>query len=334
MSIKYNKTLLKGGSLAGTYLMENSHTNEKFVRKEICLVNNREYGYQRWYSQMKKIQRYEVLFPGLFPSFLGCGILEDQHLAFFDMEFIKNAENCHDYVSSLSNLENVKNVHEKIVEAMDRMHSRQLVSNPSSIELYIEEEINRKLADCLLDEEFKEFYEYNTVALNGRSVPSLSRSISDFISGSLELYNISQECFTHGNITLENLLYSEEQDRIYFIDPYEENIIDNCYNEYSQILQSSNSHYEVYNASTPTIEGNNIISHIEIPAGITKFNELFLSRINETLSPHEIRIVKFFEISQFIRMLPFKLHVDREKMFLFYAVASCLVSDFLYEGAS
>ena len=51
---------LKGGSLSSTYLMENE--KGKFVRKMVSTKENREYGYMRWYSQMKKIQRYNTDF--------------------------------------------------------------------------------------------------------------------------------------------------------------------------------------------------------------------------------------------------------------------------------
>ena len=58
----------KGGSLSSTNLIEDR--GELFVRKSVSLINNREYGFQRWYSQLKKLQRYSVMFPGLFPSVL------------------------------------------------------------------------------------------------------------------------------------------------------------------------------------------------------------------------------------------------------------------------
>ena len=50
-------TTFKGGSLSSTLLMQDN--KDMFVRKTVSLVENREYGYQRWYSQLKKLQRYE-----------------------------------------------------------------------------------------------------------------------------------------------------------------------------------------------------------------------------------------------------------------------------------
>ena len=134
------------------------------------------------------------------------------------------------------------------------------------------------------------------------------------------------ESYTHGNITLENIIYDEDKDTIVFIDPYEENIIDNCYNEYSQLLQSCNSHYEIYNSLN--IESFENID-LDVPYGIEKFNQLFHSYMESSMTESQIKVVKYFEISQFIRMLPFKLNVDRKKMFLFYSLASHLTNKLL-----
>ena len=128
-------------------------------------------------------------------------------------------------------------------------------------------------------------------------------------------------------------MYSEEEDRIYFIDPYEENIIDNSYNEYSQILQSSNSHYEIYNDSVPRRKDNSVDSNITVPFGISYFNNKFTEYLDEVLSSEEKQMVTFFEISQFIRMLPFKMHTEKEKMFLFYGIASKSINNFLKKNS-
>jgi len=83
----------KGGSLSSTSLME-SNDGEFFVRKTVSVLHNREYGFQRCYSQMKRIQRYSVLFPGLSPTLLDNGL--DKDSAYFDIEYFPNAVNAHD----------------------------------------------------------------------------------------------------------------------------------------------------------------------------------------------------------------------------------------------
>ena len=112
--------------------------------------------------------------------------------------------------------------------------------------------------------------------------------------------------------------------RLFFIDPYEENIIDNKYNEYSQLLQSCSSHYEIYNEAHP--KNYNSVS---VPKGIQIFNELFNTFLKDQLSAKELKVVRYFEASQFVRMLPFKIKVAPHKAFFFYSVASFLVHNLL-----
>jgi hypothetical protein len=70
------KISLKGGSLSRTSLI--IENKKKFVRKEVSLKLNREYGYQRWYSQLKRIHRYNKIFPKLFPELIDFGLLDNK----------------------------------------------------------------------------------------------------------------------------------------------------------------------------------------------------------------------------------------------------------------
>ena len=78
------KTKLKGGSLSSTYLIEEG--DKKFIRKCVSLTKDREYGYVRWYSQLKKLQRLESDLPGLFPKVLN--VSYDDGEAYFDLEYL------------------------------------------------------------------------------------------------------------------------------------------------------------------------------------------------------------------------------------------------------
>ena len=324
--IHSTKTLLKGGSLAGTYLI--SGTDGTFVRKEISLRKEREYGYQRWYSQLKRLQRYELLFPSIFAKVIRYGIEGDR--AFFDLEHYANYHNCWSYLMQCDDKEEIEKIFNLIIRAMNIVHSKQLPSCPEALHLYYEEEIIKKIKDCFFDEEFSNYYNRPTIKFHGKLIPSLSSLLQDYRQYGFTHYTSTTECYTHGNITLENILYSPKDNKVIFIDPYEENIIDNIYNEYSQILQSCNSHYEIYNASNGQ-RWHDGKEGPPIPLGISYFNILFLDFMKKTLSEDEIKMVKYFEVSQFIRMLPFKMKGDRDKMFLFYGLASYLAGDLLKE---
>ncbi|MBF0431145.1 MAG: hypothetical protein HQK83_07695 [Fibrobacteria bacterium] len=316
-----NTVRMKGGSLSGTYLLEDEN-GFKFIRKNVSLTENREYGFQRWYSQLKKIQRFSLQYPGLFPNLLDYGSTETH--AYFDIEYFENSFNAQEYLCQNSKNSNPKLFFEKLVSAMDYLHEIKLPTSKHAMRLYLHEEVHQRLKDCNQNDVFTNFLKYDTIVFNGIEVNSFLHEYSDYEAMAMRVYQKDYESFTHGNLTLENMLYIPDQERIVFIDPYEENVIDSILAEYSQIYQSSNSLYELYNAKGCVVFENCISSNIEVPTTLIAFNELFTGYINRTCSDDEIKAISILEISQFIRMLPFKMVVDSSKMLLFYALASYL----------
>ena len=76
-------TQLKGGSLSSTSLYEDG--DRKFIRKSISTKDNREYGYVRWYTQLKKLQRLAET--GLFPKVLDVNYSNNS--AYFDIDYLE-----------------------------------------------------------------------------------------------------------------------------------------------------------------------------------------------------------------------------------------------------
>ncbi len=321
------KVRLKGGSLSGTYLIKED--NKQYVRKEISLKENREYGFQRWYSQLKRIQRYSVLFPKLFPKLLGYGIIKSEDKAYFDIEYIDNSYNGFDFLCNTTSKTKIDKFIKTLKRSMDEMYKMKMTSDSNSIGLYIREEVNQRLLDCNHNKNFKKFLEYKEIVFNNEIIPSLIYKLEEYKTLASNNYINPIETFTHGNLTLENIVYSPDTDEVYFIDPYEENIIDSPLAEYSQLLQSSNSLYELYNQSTPIVSGNQVKIDVKIPEGLSYFNTKLNKIIDSNFNNKDIKIIKILEISQFIRMLPFKAIVDENKMVFFYSLASKLLNDLL-----
>ena len=131
-----------------------------------------------------------------------------------------------------------------------------------------------------------------------------------------ENHTLFQNCWNQGDV-----------DRL--IDLYEENFIDNVHNEYSQVLQSCNSYYELYNEADATVDGPQISLEIGDYPSLDRFNELFNAELSRRCSDDDLVMVRLYEITQFTRMLPFKLHVARDKMTFFYGLASHLLEQLI-----
>lgn len=315
---------LKGGSLSGTYLMR-PPDGAPFVRKEASLTSHREYGFQRWYSQLKRLQRYSRLFPGVFPRLLDYGRLGD--VAYFDLEYIPDSVTAHEFIISVADCGAIDRLLEALKETMARMHAVEIPSTRAPIELYIYEEIEQRIAACVANARFREFVRPGEVYFNGQKVRGLATVLEDFRMLALKAYNHTTETFTHGNLTLENILYQPKTGRIIFIDPYEENIIDSVLAEYSQIYQSSNSKYELYNAAKPRVEGNRVELRLPLNPGLDYFNAQFTSFLRDRHDERDMTMIRLLEVSQYARMLPFKMEIDEDKMLFFYALGSHLFSE-------
>ena len=294
------------------------------MRKEISTKENREYGYVRWYSQLKKLQRLSGIYPALFPKILHVGHTSDT--AYFDLEYLNGFTDCKTLL--VAGAVNEKKLNAAIWRAFDQIHACAVPTAPGLPNLYFQEEVKQKLDDACKFKLFSEFIRYPSYVYFGTEVPNLELNlISDYFSG---VY--LSECHTHGNPTLENMMYSPEEDRVMFIDLYEESIIDSAYLDLAQVLQCSRSHYGYINDRSVIVSGNEVSHSLVIPASFQIFNELYTETI---MARHlDIELLNVLEATQFIRMLPFKCaagEIDKAK---FFYVHACYLLNGIFNGIS
>jgi len=309
---------LKGGSLSRTYRLP----QYDLVGKEIVRDKNREYGFVRWYSQLKKLQRYNTQYPNLFPKVIGVNV--DEEKATFKIEYMKGFRDIKTILSNDTLTDDqIFRMSQAVWKGLNQLHSVTHDPIPGAGKLYFEEEVLQKLNDALVIPEFAEFYAHGTYEYDGKIVHGIGNSMMDLENFFKELKLIQEENI-HGNPTLENILYSFEEDRVVFIDVYEESMIDTRFLDYAQVLQCSRSHYGFINDNKVDIGSISVTHRLEIPKNFETFNYHFESGITE---PRTKEIVDVFEATQFIRMLPFKvLAGDIDKAKFFYVHACYLLS--------
>ena len=306
---------LKGGSLSSTYLMENE--KGKFVRKMVSTKENREYGYMRWYSQMKKIQRYNTDFTNLYPQIIKVSCEGDQ--AYFDLEYLKTYKDIKTIFCERELTEKELNkINDAIWNAFYQMHRYTYDSNPGAPLLYFREEVEQKLEDAKKFPEFLEFFNYGTYQYYGGIVHGITNYMDEMRNFFSEMKLIEEEAI-HGNPTLENIMYSFTDDCVKFVDPYEESVIDTRFLDYAQVLQCSRSWYGITNDGEVSVNENVVNSDIIVPKNFREFNKIFERQIAK---PVMKQMVDVLEATQFIRMLPFKLaagDIDKAKYFYVHA---------------
>ena len=246
----------KGGSLSGTFVIKKK--NKLLVRKQVSLKKNREFGFQRWLTQLKKIQYYNSRIRNIFPNIIDSGATSQK--AYFDIKYFKNYQNCFEYLNREKKI-NVKKLLSKILSKSKKLHRIKIPTITNNIQLYFEEEIDQRVK-ILKKKINKNFFIKSHIYYNNEKVLHLGSELNFLKKIFFNHSNLINETFVHGNLTLENILYNQKD--IIFIDPYEENYIDTIYNDYSQLLQSCNSNYELINNSKFTVNKDRIIANYKI----------------------------------------------------------------------
>jgi hypothetical protein len=325
MSVKVLE-VLKGGSLGKTELIETSF-GELRVRKSISSVMNREYGEVRWHSQLKRLQRYKTLVPELFPKILELGTTKDSY--FFDIEYFDGFCNLKTYFCDhIPTREQINFIANRIVVYASRLHTyTKFDSYPGSISVYFQEEVIQKISDARKDPKFNFVTESPFITFNGVSYPSLQSQVA-WLRNFVSQVEISNECFTHGNLTLENILIHPISLEIKFIDPYDENIVDCKESDFSQILQCSSTHYGLMSDFDPIVDGASVAIKYDVPLALIQFNQVILRLFSSSELSLNSRLLDFLHVSQFVRMLPFKIQSGNlNKGILFYALSCKLVEE-------
>ena len=309
-------TKLKGGSLSNTSLYEDG--NKKFVRKSIDTKRNREYGYVRWYSQLKKLQRFGET--GLFPKVLGVGTTEKT--AYFDIEYLEGYRDIKTILTEDTLTESqIEKINEAVCVSFDNLHRKMYLPIKGAGSLYFKEEVLQKLTDAFKYKKFYNFYEnglLDSFEYNGQITHGIQNFMPELENFFNEL-NLTTEETIHGNPTLENMMYSFKEDRVMFIDPYEESCLDSRLLDYSQVLQCSRSHYGYITDRGVTVVGPSVGYHGSIPNNFIVFNKLFEDRID----PSDKKTIDVLEATQFIRMLPFKCAAGETEKAMFFYVHAC-----------
>lgn len=293
--------VLKGGSFSSTNVIEDVKGNKR-VRKFISQTQDREYGLVRWQSQIRRMQLMQKILPSNSPAIIEMGTTDDSF--YYDIRYYDNSLNLYEYLHTHES----NKVFSKVNDLIRTYSDMPFGVVKGSFSVFFTEEVIHKLelsADAVLKK-----YQQNIF-----SEDEYEYALSKIDEGkkiSLKLMEILKkikikECFTHGNLTLENMIYDRESDNIILIDPYSETYCESILGDYSQLMQSSISYYEYINN-----KGESFIKDIRsldiglIPNGLKSFGDLLIKKLN-SLEHEDALILSLFHAAQFIRMFPFKI---------------------------
>ena len=311
---------LKGGSFSNTTIVDDN--GKLRVRKTISRKDDREFGFFRWVSQYRKMRQYSEIFPGLVPKPTQ---FENQgDFSSFFIDYFSGYQNGYEYLISCKKSNDVNNFSRNLIKTIEKVCQKTAIASFEQFEIYwLEEVVDRvRLMQAFIEK----------LAINGPlfldceeipliSVPAILKKIEILRDARFV------ECYSHGNLTLENLLVSPDGQEIIYIDLYEENYVDTIENEISQILQSSQYDYELV-CSLPVLGDLNSYSvNKTTHRNIHLFQTNFLKYVESNFGDHQLNLIKFYCASQFFRMAPFKIKSSPRHAMYFYLLANKILAN-------
>lgn len=320
---------LSGGSLSSTCVVERS--SGLYVRKTSCRVNNREHGLVRLFSQKSKQNHLARIFPQYFLPVLETGLDRLTGDAYIELEYKEGYRNLFEALNDDLPDSAVAKLFKLVRQVIEDLARHELESQitPQALDLYFEEELTQPMA-YLKQASAHPLLEKEHFIFQGCRVRNLVFQDLGSLSGHYQRASFGLETLTHGNFTLENILVSPDLEDIKLIDCYDENYVSSRYNDLSQLLQCTRAFYSASVGCTKLIDGDGVSAVFRVSRGISSFNEMLEAYLAQVLDAEERRLVDLYLVSQFTRMLPFKIKGgDSPGALYYFALASSLYESFI-----
>ena len=311
-TLNYNIEVVKkfkGNSFSSTYLLKNNEM--LFVRKHIIKNNKTLEHCDRLKRQEEDLQRFYYFDNSLVPRVLNSYDNNFNH--YLDLEYLPNHKQLDEF-----NMYTQVSVVKKLISRLEKnvYCYKKINTNNNFIYDFFDSKIYPKLQvfekDCTI---MNYLINSKKVFINKKEYFGL-REVFTLLN--IENFNTEYINPIHGDLTLENILYNEENNDIKLIDMEGSRYVDSCYFDLGKIFQSIVSNYKEWNCIDNVIYDDNIDN-------LTCLNEYFdcdfkiceeISQMyGNIMNVDDVNVITkkgiFFMSTYFIRFVQFRQKINK-----------------------
>ena len=251
---------------------------------------------------------------------------------YYDMPYNPNAMVLFEYSHSMP-YENGWNIMKKALEKLNETVYTQNVrkADKETIYKYVDSKVTSNIDKIFESKIIRKLSKYDEIFINGRAYKNLSYYLK-YLSKDY-LYNIfKNDVYSdlHGDLTIENIVCvrNTAEDDFYIIDPNTGNVHDSANLDYGKLLQSIHGGYEfMMKTYDVSLEENKINFLFTKSHTYVYFYEKLNEYMSSQFSREQVKSIYFHEIIHWLRLMPYKIRKDSDRVLIFYSGLLMVLND-------
>lgn len=250
----------------------------------------------------------------------------------YDLEYKENYYPMFDYIHSKEPKDSMKII-EKIIDFMkSHIYEKNSKKNyTGELRKYIEDKIYGKISDTAkLNANLNKLLAYKNLRINDKKYLNLLEIVNMIAKNENAMRSLStySETTIHGDLTIDNLLVSDENDFL-IIDPNNENLVSNTSVDLGKIYQSLHSGYEFLIQQNSCVVKDNCINFEDNKSyKYDSIYKLLNLKLKKDMPKDEYNSIFFHEAVHYCRMLTYRANIDPATLPIYYAKAVILFNEY------
>ena len=252
---------------------------------------------------------------------------------YYDMPYDSNAIVLFEYAHSMP-YEKGWSIMKKALESLNEFVYTENVrkSDKETIDKYIDSKVTANIEKILEASAIKKLSKYDEIIINGRAYKNLSYYLKYLSKEYLyEIFKNDTYSDLHGDLTIENIVCTRgknQEDDFYIIDPNTGNVHDSANLDYGKLLQSIHGGYEfMMKTYDVSLEENKINFLFTKSHTYVYFYKKLNEYMNSKFSKEQVRSIYFHEIIHWLRLMPYKIRKDSDRVLIFYSGLLMVLND-------
>ncbi len=254
----------------------------------------------------------------------------------YDMAYDSAAIDFFSYIHSVPE-QQAWNILSCVIDDLEKNYEANISgkANRETIKNYLDKKVFANLSKITSASPLKQVLDGSSIIINTKEYKNLSVFMDKLTDAEFWINIFADDYYSdiHGDLTVENIIYSEEYPKKYYlIDPNGGNIHDSPELDYAKLMQSLHGSYEfLMHTYDVTVSKNNITFLMSRSLAYDRLYKRYREYLRAKLGEKRLKSIYFHEIIHWLRLMPYKINNDSSRAPMFYAGMITVINNIFEE---